>query len=285
MMSKTLLITGASGQLGHATTQALATRGFKVKAASRHPEKLKTASNVEAVLFDYDTPATCQAALAGVQGLFLVAPPMDTQAHTRLAPFLQAAQQSGIGHIVLASALGADQNEQVPLRVLEHLVMDSGIPWTILRPNFFMENFSTGFIAPMIRNDNGIFLAADASLTSFISTRDIADVAATAFDQEIFGKEYTLTGPEALDHTEAARLISDATGRAVTYHALPEEAMLQGARDNGMPESAVQYLAMLYSVVRAGYMAAITPDVETVTGHKPTSFAEFAKAEANCWKE
>jgi uncharacterized protein YbjT (DUF2867 family) len=283
-MSKTFLVTGASGQLGHATTQALAARGFRVKAASRHPENLAFGPNVEPIRFDYDTPATFQSALAGVQGVFLVAPPMDAQAHTRLAPFLQAAQQAGIGHLVLASALGIDQNEQAPLRILEHAVMDSGIPWTILRPNFFMENYSTGFIAPMIRDGNGIFLAADAAKTSFIATRDIAEVAEAAFEQGLTGKAFNLTGPEALDHTEAARLISETTGRAIAYHPLTEEAMLQGARDNGMPESAVQYLALLYSVVRAGYMAALTPDVEAVTGRKPTSFAEFAKAAADAWK-
>jgi len=284
-MSKTLLVTGASGQLGRATAQALAARGFRVKAASRHPEALPTGPGIEPVRLDYDTPATFQPALADAQGVFLVAPPMDDQAHTRLVPFLQAAQHAGIGHLVLVSALGADQNEQVALRILEHRVMDSGIPWTLLRPNFFMENFSTGFIAPMIRNGNGIFLAADAGQTSFIATRDIAEVAAEAFAQGLTGKAFNLTGPEALDHTEAARLIGEATGRAIAYHPLTEEAMLQGARDNGMPESAVQYLALLYSVVRAGYMAATTPDVETVTGRKPTPFAEFAKAAADAWKK
>lgn len=284
-MTKSILVTGASGQLGRATTHALAARSFRVKAAARHPENLNLPPDVEPVLFDYDAPATFPAALAGAQGIFLVAPPMDAQAPTRLAPFIQAATDAGIAHIVLVSALGVNLNEQSPLRVLEHLVMDSGIPWTILRPNFFMENFSTGFIAPMIWNGNGIFLAADAAQTSFISTRDIADVAATAFAQGLVGKEYNLTGPEALDHTEVARLIGEATGRVVTYHALAEEAMLQGARDNGMPEGAVQYLAVLYSVVRAGYMVATTPDVETVTGRKPTPFSEFVKDSVSCWTE
>jgi uncharacterized protein YbjT (DUF2867 family) len=177
-----------------------------------------------------------------------------------------------------------DQNEQAPLRVIERALMDSGVPYTILRPNFFMENFSTGFIVPMIKHNGGIFVAAADGKTSFISTRDIAAVAAVAFAQGLQGREYNLTGPEALDRTQAARIISEAAGKEVTYHALPEEAMLQGARDQGMPESMVQYMGVLYAAVRAGYTEVVTKDVEEVTGQKPVTFAQFVQDSLTCWR-
>ena len=283
-MSKTILVTGATGNLGGAVAEALAARGFRVRAASRHPEKVAAKEAVEAVSLDFEDPSTFDGALAGVEGAFLIAPPMDPEAPAKLKPLIKKAKTIGVEHIVFTSALGVDQNEQAPLRVIERALMASGVHYTILRPNFFMENFSTGFVAPMITHNGGIFLAADDAKTSFISTRDIAKVAAIAFAAQHRGKEYNLTGPEALDHTQVAGLIGEAVQKKIAYHALAEEAMLQGARDNGMPEPAVQYMAVLYGVVRAGYMAVVTDDVERVTGHKPVAFAEFVKANANCWK-
>ena len=84
----------------------------------------------------------------------------------------------------------------------------------------------------------------------------------SAFENSLTGKEYNLTGPEALDHTTVANIISKIAGKPVTYHALPEEAMLQSMRDMGMPEGAVEYAKVLYGAVRAGYTATITPEFE-----------------------
>lgn len=283
-MSKNILVTGASGNLGRDVVAALVDKGFRVKAASRQPEKLAAREGIEVVALDYESPNTFDGALAGVDGVFLVAPPMDPEAPAKLAPFIEKAKEAGVGHIVFTSALGVDQNEQAPLRVIERALMESGIQYTILRPNFFMENFSTGFTGPMIRHNAGIFLAADDAKTSFISVVDIANVAAVAFADQHYGKEYNLTGPEALDHAQVARIVGDVIGREIAYHALPEEVMLQGARDNGLPEPAVQYMAVLYSVVRAGFMAAVTDDVEEITGSKPVGFEVFAKGNAKCWQ-
>ena len=106
--------------------------------------------------------------------------------------------------------------------------------------------------------------------------KDIANVAVVALKQSLTGVEVDLTGPEALNHSEVAKIISKASGRNVGYHSLTEEQMLEGARSHGMPEPAVAYLAMLYGVVRAGHAAGITPCPETMTGKRPLSFESFA---------
>ena len=283
-MEKEILVTGASGNLGREVLKALLSKGYAVRAATRETGKIQTSERLTAIQFDYATPDTFDAALNGISGVFLVAPPMDPEAPDKLLPFIEKARTAGVGHIVFNSALGVDQVEQAPLRVIERALMDSGIAYTILRPNFFMENFSTGFVAPMIKHQNGIFLAAGDGKTSFISTRDIAVVAAVSFEENLHGKEYNLTGPEALDHTQVARTISQVIGRDVTYHPLDEETMLQGARDQGLPEGAVQYMAVLYGVVRAGYAAAVTKDVENATGRKPVTFNEFVKTNTESWE-
>ena len=160
--------------------------------------------------------------------MLLIAPPLDVESPAKLSPVIDRARALGVGHIVLNSALGVDADENAPLRRIERHLMASGAGYTILRPNFFMENFTTGFLAPMIRQGE-IYLAAGDGRTSFISTADIAAVAAEAFAGGHQGREYNLTGPEALDHTEVAQLISQASGRTITYHAISEEEMLAGA--------------------------------------------------------
>jgi len=279
---KNILVTGSTGNLGRAVVAELKTRGVNVRAAARNPGKLSPGAGLEPVLFAYEDPTTHTIALQGVDGLLLVAPPLDPEAPAKLNPFIDLAKAQGIRHIVFASAMGVDKVEQAPLRVVERHLMASGMPFTILRPNFFMENFSAGFLAPMLK-EGGIFLAAADGKTSFISVADIAEVAAIAFMKGLVSTEYNLTGAEALDHADVAAIISEVSGKTITYQAIPEDAMLSGLRRTGMPEGGVQYAAMLYSAVRAGYTAAITLDVETVTGRKPMSFAAFARKNATAW--
>lgn len=276
-----VLITGASGVLGRAIVQAAVGTGLAVRQGVRNFSKADPAA--ETVHLDYADPLTIATALAGISALVLMAPPLDAKAPALLGPVVTAAKAAGVQHIVLISAFGVNHNEQAPMRIVEHLVIDSGVPYTILRPNFFMENFSEGPQADGIREQNAIYLAAGDGKTSFVSVKDIASVAVGALKQSLTGIEVDLTGPEALDHSEVAKIISKASGRNVVYHSLTEEQMLEGARSHGMQEPAVAYLAMLYGVVRAGHAAGITPYPETVTGKKPLSFESFAE-QVN-WKQ
>ena len=279
---KRILVTGATGNLGRAVVAALKSKAFLLRAATRDPGKLPASAGVETVSFAYENPSTHVAALRDAEGLFLIAPPLDAEAPSKLNPVIDLAQECGVRHIILTSALGVDAVEEAPLRQVERHLIRSGVAFTILRPNFFMENFSTGFLAPMLKQ-GGIFLAAGNGKTSFVSVVDIADVAVAAFTRGLPSKEYNLTGLEALDHAAVAAIISKAAGKPVSYQPLPEETMLKGLRDTGMPESAAQYVGMLYAAVRAGHTAVVTKDVETVTGRKPTTFEAFARQNATAW--
>jgi uncharacterized protein YbjT (DUF2867 family) len=281
-MKNRVLVTCATGILGKATVNAAGSAGLSVRQGARDPAKANPA--VEAVRLDYADPTTINPALDGMSAIVLMAPPLDASAPGLLGPVISAAKTAKIQHIVLISAFGVNHNEQAPLRVVEHLVTDSGVPFTILRPNFFMENFSEGFLAAGIREQNAIYLAAGDGKTSFISARDIAAMVVAALQQSLTSRELDLTGPAALDHAEVARIISEASGRSVVYHSLTEKQMLEGARSQGMPEPIVAYLGMLYSVVRAGYAAGVSDDFETITKRKPMTFQEFARSAAAAWR-
>ena len=271
-----ILVTGATGQLGSAMVGALVGKGKHVRAATRKTTKIRWTDMVQPVAFDFEDAGLHKAALDGMSGLFLVAPPLDFEAPAKLIPFIDKAKQMRVEHIVFISAFGMDANAQAPLRIIERYLMNSGLAYTILRPNFFMENFSTGFVAPMIAGGR-IYMAAGDGKTSFISVSDIAEAAATAFEKKHYGAEYNLTGPEALSYGQVAEIISALCGRTVTYHPISETEMAKGARDKGMPESAIRYLADLFSAVRNGLMATITDGVRKVIERDAVSFSEFAQ--------
>jgi uncharacterized protein YbjT (DUF2867 family) len=279
---KTILVTGASGNLGRSAVAALRAEGYTVRAASRNPRP-STDPAVQAVRFDYTDLSTHGSALEGVDGLLLMAPPLDMESPAKVIPLIDRAARMKTEKIVLISALGVDADESATLRIIERHLMASGIRYTILRPNFFMENFTTGFLAPMVGAGH-IHLAAGDGKTSFISTADIAAVAAKSFSEDHDRCEYTLTGPDALDHDEAAGIITDVTGRAVTYHAISETDMIQGAVGNGLPESNARFMGILYMAVRNGWMAGVTDDVRRVIGRSPVSFRVFVQDHSDAWK-
>ena len=285
-MNNSILIIGATGNLGSEISRRLADKGHKIRVGVRKPEQYQAPSGqVEAVRFDFDDPTTYCPALDGIKKLFLIALPLDPEAPVILTPIIQAAKQAGIEQIVFTSAFGVDQNEEAPLRKVERQLEASGVAHTVLRPNFFMDNFSNGFIAPMIQGADGIFVAAEDAKTSFIAISDVASVAVAALTEEGHaGKAYNLTGPEGLDHSEVAATISAVSGRNITYQPISEADMRQGALENGLTEPNVDYLTVLYQVTRAGYLTAVTSDIEQVLGRPALSFDEFAQQNQKIWQ-
>ena len=118
-MSQTMLVTGATGNLGREVVRTLGECGATVKAGTRDVSKIAPGEKLHAVRFDYTDPGTYDEALRTVQGVFLVAPPMDAQAPEKLIPFIQRAKAANVQHVVFTSALGMDHDEQAPLRIVE----------------------------------------------------------------------------------------------------------------------------------------------------------------------
>jgi uncharacterized protein YbjT (DUF2867 family) len=285
MLNK-ILVTGATGNAGLEVTKAMASRGLRIKAAVHNPEKagLLKAITAERIGFDLTQPDTWGGALSGADGLFLVSPTMVPGSLPAVLNFIDKAKASGIKYIVNLSAKGVEMVDDAPLRIIEKKVEASGIPFTHLRPTWFMQNFSS-FHRDAIAKQGGIFLPAGDAKTAFIDCRDIASVALICFSQNGHaGKAHALTGGEALDHRQAAALISKAIGREVKYHALSDDDARQGLKAQGWPPEAIEYMIMLYGFVRAEQAADITSDVEKLLKRKPLTFAQFGTDYADAWK-
>jgi uncharacterized protein YbjT (DUF2867 family) len=219
-----------------------------------------------------------------VDRVFFIPKSGDAAPQGTLNPFIDAAKAAGVKHAVLVTAAGIEHVEEAGLRQVEVYLMASGIDYTILRPTWFMQNFSTGFLFPALKAQGAVFLPAGDGKTSFIDTRDIAAVAAVALTQPGHaGRAYTLTGGEALDYAEAVAILSRAAGRELRYVPITPEQFQQGLIANGFPEANAAFMAGLFEPVRAGYAAAISPAVEQVLGGAPTRLEKFARDYAHMW--
>jgi len=269
------LIIGANGNLGREIVKQLSAK-TNVVAGVRSEKELVELNNAECVVFDYDEPETFAAALENVDAVFIQAPPLDFTAFERLTPFINHLKENGINRVVFNSALGVDHNEDAPLRKLERKLMNDGFNYTFTRPNFFMENFITGFAAAPLQHDDAIIANAGDAKLSFVSIKDLAAIITEAFmDDKHIKKEYNVTGQEALSHGDLAVFFTNKTGRTINYISLSPEQMKAGVMENGLPESVAGYLVMLYNIAAEGHMAHCTNDINEVLGRAPKTFNEL----------
>lgn len=283
-MSTKILVIGASSKTGVELVRLLTEGGESVKAASRTP-LTGLPAGAEHVAFDYDSTDTWGGALADVNRVYVVARPADLEADQVVNPFVDKAVEAGVTRVVLLTALGVDASDDIPLRKAELHLISKGIEHVILRPTWFDQNFSSGFIGDSIRAAGGFYLPADDARVGFIDARDIAAVAAKVLTEDGHaGQIYSLTGAKALTHTDAASIISDASGKEVTYTSVPEEDARKGLLDQGWPAPAAEYMIMLFQSLRAGAAANTTDAVQQLLGRNPISFEQFAQDNADSWR-
>lgn len=193
---------------------------------------------------------------------------------------VQAAKAAGIKKIVRSSAQGAAPDAGIDLGrwhyAVEKAVKDSGIPFTILRPANFMQNYLNFGTPETIKTQNVFYSPLGEAKISPIDTRDISAVAAKVLVEAGHeDKHYELTGGESLSNSEIAELFSRALGRKVSHISIPESAASDAMAKAGTPSWLVQLHTELNAVGKAGYLAAVKPDTELILKRKPISFSRF----------
>ena len=285
-MSGKILVTGSAGTVGSAIVQGLAAAGEKVVAGVHTPEKIASLpwpENVEPVHFDWEDSATWERVIPGVERVMVIAPP-GSPADRLMIPAIDYFHREGVMRFVVLSAMGIEYAPEAPLRKVEVHLDRTGTTNTFLRPNWFMQNF-TGLYHGMIAERSMIALPAGGATTSFVDVRDIADAAVMAlrFPEVHGGREYALTGPEALTHREVASIISEVTGRTIEYSPVEDEGAIDLLVQQGLDRDSAAFIVSLYGSVRDGNAAAVTDHVEVTTGHPARSFRAFAEAAASLW--
>ncbi len=276
-----ILVTGASGNIGRELVERLRAAGAPVR-AGYHGRKGAPAAGVEPVELDLSRPATLDQALRGAERMFLLtgnAP--DQLAMERNA--VAAARAAGIRHVVKLSVWSAPEEPFSFARLhrtIEKEIEASGIGYTFLRPNGFMQNMSN-FMAATIRSQGAFYLPAGDARISHVDVRDVAAVAARVLTQPGHeGKAYDLSGPEALTYGDIAARLSAVLGKAVAYVDVPDEAFKQGGLQAGMPEWLVDAMIELFHFYKTGRASRVTSAVRDVTGEDPISFDRYVRDHA-----
>ena len=232
---------------------------------------------------DLASQAGVKAAFEGVDRAFVLSPPGYANQEALLAPLIDEAKARGLDKVVLMSAMGANADENSPLRKAERRLEASGLAYNIIRPNWFMQNFNT-FWLHGIQSAGQILLPVGSAKGSFIDARDIAAVAARLLTSDAFAnRDFDLTGPRALDHAEVAAILTQATGRPIGYTDITPEAMLQGLMGAGLPKDYADMLLLILGFFKAGYAERTTDAVLQITGRAPRTIEQYAKDYRTSW--
>jgi uncharacterized protein YbjT (DUF2867 family) len=280
----TVLVVGASGNVGSRLTDLLIAHEEPVRVLVRDPDRVSNLPpTVERAVGDLDDPETLTEAASGIKKMFLMATDHGTN-HTANA--LEAAKTAGVGHVVQFSSQGAAVDPMPSIgryfRAREELLQESGIAWTILRCGFLMSNTLTW--AESIRSEGSVKHANGGGRFAPIDSGDIAEIAAIALTNGGFvGNVYQLTGPELLTTCDDVAILSDALGRPIECIEEPVSEAAERMRQMGTPAGLVDELVELWTLTRAGVFAYTTAAARDILDRPGRDFATWARENADAF--
>lgn len=274
-----ILLTGATGKTGGATAKALAEKNVKLRALVRDKQKASplAQAGIELVVGDLADEQSVAKALKGVDKALLIAPNSDQQLHLE-NHFIDCAQKSGLRHIVKLSSMeavpgatGAIPNIHVQS---EAHIKASQMAWTMIRPNFFMQNLLTS--AGTIKDQGKIFLPMKDGKTGMADIRDVAAIMAESLTGEDHkNKSYDITGPELLSFSQVAAHFSEVMDTKIEYVDMPLDAYISTIAPFLLNEWHVNAITELFAEIAAGGLENITNTAAQILGREPISLNQF----------
>lgn len=272
-----VLITGGKGKTGRRVASSLTAKGIDVAIGTRRPDGPKDRQ------FDWADPSAASA-FDGCDAVYLVAPTDRTDHLAVMQPLLEAAMERGVRRFVLLSSSLLESGG--PMMGEVHAWLAASAPeWAVLRPSWFMQNFSEGPHAATIREEGIIYTATGSGRVGFIDAEDIAATAAACLSATTpLNSDVVLTGPEALSYDDTAAIITAALGRPVRHVSLDPAALIARFVAQGLPPDYAKTLTDLDADIAAGVEDCTTSSVKQMTGQQPTSFRAFANRVVENWK-
>jgi len=278
---KRILVTGATGQVGSAVIAALRSAdGSVVRAGVRDVAKAAARwrgdSSVQPVGFDFLDGASQDAALADCDSLFLLRPP---QLNGDFGALIARARRHGVAHIVFLSVQGAERNWLIPHHRIERRLISSGVPYTLLRPAYFMQNFTSTLHAELTARRR-IFLPAGNARFTLVDMADIARVAALVLTQhgtQHHGQAYTLTSEVPLNFQQMADQLTTGLGTPIAYESPNPWRFYRTLRRDGRAPGLILVMLLLHMLPRFTATPPVTRTVADLTGQAPIEFAQFVR--------
>jgi uncharacterized protein YbjT (DUF2867 family) len=283
---KNYLIFGASGRVGTEVVKLLRKiPNINIRIATSQVMTAQKNGNIEKIFLNLVTGEGLKEALRGIDRVFLLLPTGyagDAQ-YAMLSGVLTEVKQAQVEKIVLMSAYGANTVDTTPLARIEKELISSDLAYNIIRPNWFMQNFDS-FWADMIRQQRKILLPAGDAKVSFIDVRDIAAVAVELLTTDKFiNQAFDLTGPQAINFYDVAKLISAAIQQTVTFEDSDPQVLKKNMLANGASESYAEFLLFIFSILKAGYNAEVTTDVQNILSRPAINFEKYVIDYKQAW--
>ncbi|WP_046227470.1 NAD(P)H-binding protein [Paenibacillus dauci] len=276
MNNPQLLLTAGSGKTSTRIAELLTAQGYTVRKAMRSPRSGQQA--IPEVEFDWYRPETFAAAVEGMNTIYLVAPIMDMHPEKVMIPFIEQALAAGTQRLVMLSSASIEADGPV-FGTVQQYIMQHAPEWAILRPSYFMQNFTEAAHGYAIRAGAGITTATGDGKLGFVDAEDIARVAVHALtDEQPHNTDHIITGPESLSYGEAAAIISHLSGLDVQHHHVGEEQLYDLLLTAGMQPDYARFFAGLDTRIRTeGIEDQVTDTVLRITGQAPRSLEAFIR--------
>jgi uncharacterized protein YbjT (DUF2867 family) len=261
MTDRDVVVLGATGTVGSRVARTLTESGRQVRGASRSGSPG----------FDWGDPATWRPWVEGADAVFVMAPD-----GVEVDPgFLEQGVGAGVRRLVLLSSKGIEEMGDQRLLRAEAAVRDAGAEWTIVRADWFDQNFDEGVLRDAVLAGEVAIPVGDTRM-AFNDVADIAAVAAVALTGDGHdGELYEVSGPEALSFGEATSILSAASGRTVRFSG-DADRYVEVMTGYGLPEEQVRAEAEAFRALAEAGDAVVTDTVERLTGRPPIAFRRFA---------
>jgi uncharacterized protein YbjT (DUF2867 family) len=272
MSSNQILVTAATGNVGAPLVKALQRKDMPFTAATRDAERARSqlGEPLSTVYFDYEDASSFGDALSGNDLLFLCGPSATPNAADLMMPMVDEAVKYDINHIVF---IASHPN-------VGDAIKDSGIDYTFIKANFFMQNFEL-YQTEEIRDRHRIFLPCGKGKASFIHCRDIGEVAAEILAEPAAYQQKTveITGPASIDLYEAADVFSEVLGRGIEYEEPDDETYRKDRKERGYADEYIEAMISVFGKIKTDYATATSPAVEQILGRKPLPLKTYAEEE------
>ncbi|OSX68124.1 hypothetical protein POSPLADRAFT_1043265 [Postia placenta MAD-698-R-SB12] len=285
-----ILLTGGTGKTSVRIARLLQDAKIPFVLASRRGEAAAP-SGMPAVKFDWLDSSTFATPFQhefpgdeGVSAIYLVAPEAADPASPMIAFVDYAVKEHGVNRFVLMAGSSAEPGGRLLGQVWQHL-NDIGVEYCVLRPTWFMENFSEGIHCATVRDEGKIYTACGDGKISFVSASDIAAVAFRPLtDEKPHNTDYRVLGPELLTHDEIAAKLSSHLGREITHVNLIGEQRIQRLMRVGLPKHYAKFITSLEVSAGNGDENKMNDAVERVTGRPPRTFDALAQQCKAVWE-
>lgn len=270
MQKSDILITSSTGNVGTPLVRKLQEKNIAVTAATRNADMAQKHFDKvqETVHLDFRDPGSFIPALKKKKTVFLCGPSATPGADKLLLPLVQEAKNQGVQHLVFIASYP---------NVME-AIEQSGMDFTFIRANFFMQNFEM-YQTHDIRDKNQLFLPVGKGKAPFIHARDIGEVAAEviANPEPYKGETLYITGPESMDHFQAADVFSDVLDRKITFENPDDETYRKVMEERGKPKEYIDAMIAVFGKIKQGKVDKVSNKVEEMLNRKPITLKEYVK--------